>query len=393
MPIYSHSRLNTFENCPLKFRLHYIDKVETEVENSVEAFMGSCCHEVLEKLYKDLKFAKMNELKELLDFYNESWKKNWSDGIIIVRKEYTAENYRQMGEKFITEYYKRYHPFDSGKTIGIETRIMVKVGDYTIQGYVDRVSALPDGVYEIHDYKTSSSLPSQEDVDSDRQLALYSLAIKQMYKDCKKIVLVWHYLAFDKELRSERTDEELESLKKEVAELIAKIEKTKEFPAKQSALCDWCEFQSNCPNFKHLFELKEKDGNEYKNDSGLNLVNKFAQLKKEEEEVSLKLEKVKEALVEFAEKDGVNNVYGSEFIAWVKRYPRLGFPKKNDADREEFADVIKKLGLWDKLAQVDVYTLAKMINNGELHEDFVKVLERFTTKGSTVYVRLREKRN
>lgn len=50
MPIYSHSRLSTFEQCPNKYKLHYIDKVETEAEQSIEAFLGSRAHETLEKL-------------------------------------------------------------------------------------------------------------------------------------------------------------------------------------------------------------------------------------------------------------------------------------------------------------------------------------------------------
>ena len=64
MTIYSHSRLNTFEQCPQKFKLKYIDKVETDVEESVEAFLGSRAHETLEKLYRDLQYQKENILDD-----------------------------------------------------------------------------------------------------------------------------------------------------------------------------------------------------------------------------------------------------------------------------------------------------------------------------------------
>lgn len=50
--------------------------------------MGSLVHETLEKLYKDLKFQKLNTLKEVLDFYNSEWKKNWNDAIVIVKEQY-----------------------------------------------------------------------------------------------------------------------------------------------------------------------------------------------------------------------------------------------------------------------------------------------------------------
>jgi len=45
--------------------------------------------------------------------------------------------------------------------------------DYLIRGYIDRVTLVDSSRLEIHDYKTSNRLPSQEDVNTDRQLAFY----------------------------------------------------------------------------------------------------------------------------------------------------------------------------------------------------------------------------
>ncbi|MGZ3535802.1 MAG: PD-(D/E)XK nuclease family protein, partial [Thermodesulfobacteriota bacterium] len=115
MPVYSHSQLSTYETCPQKYKLSYIDKIEVETEG-IEAFMGSRVHEALEKLYRDLKVTKLNTLEELLHFYYQSWEKNWNDLIQIVRKNYSAQHYRQLGEKCITDYYERHCPFDHGKT-------------------------------------------------------------------------------------------------------------------------------------------------------------------------------------------------------------------------------------------------------------------------------------
>jgi ATP-dependent helicase/DNAse subunit B len=47
MPTYSHSRLETYQNCPRQYKLQYIDKVEVEERESVEAFLGSKVHETL----------------------------------------------------------------------------------------------------------------------------------------------------------------------------------------------------------------------------------------------------------------------------------------------------------------------------------------------------------
>ncbi|MDP2766040.1 MAG: PD-(D/E)XK nuclease family protein [Candidatus Methanoperedens sp.] len=69
MTVYSHSRLSAFENCPLQYRLRYVDKIKPDEALTIEAFMGSRVHEALEKLYKDLRLSKTNTLEELLSFY------------------------------------------------------------------------------------------------------------------------------------------------------------------------------------------------------------------------------------------------------------------------------------------------------------------------------------
>ena len=51
MVIYSHSRLSTFEQCPFKFKLRYIDKIIPEIENTIESFLGGIVHETLEWIY------------------------------------------------------------------------------------------------------------------------------------------------------------------------------------------------------------------------------------------------------------------------------------------------------------------------------------------------------
>lgn len=104
MTLFSHSRLATFENCRLKFKYRYLDKLKTETAQGIEAFMGSVVHLALEKLYKDIRFSKLLTVEELISYYNKEWKKQWSDDIIIVRKEYTQENYRAMGEGYIRDY-------------------------------------------------------------------------------------------------------------------------------------------------------------------------------------------------------------------------------------------------------------------------------------------------
>ncbi|GAG71644.1 unnamed protein product [marine sediment metagenome] len=195
----------------LKYKFNYIDKIKRE-EEGIEAFLGSCFHEVMEKIYKDLPFRKYS-LDELLAFYEDNWDKKYHDKIIIADNEREAKDYKEIGKKFIEDYYKRYYPFNQGKVLGIERWVIINLddkGEYKLKGIIDRLDQTKDGTYEIHDYKTSKSLPEQSKMDEDRQLALYQIGVQSMWNDVGSVELVWHYVTFDKEIRSKRTEEELD---------------------------------------------------------------------------------------------------------------------------------------------------------------------------------------
>jgi len=160
----------------------------------------------------------------------------------------------------------RHKPFDDN-TIAVEKEIIFNLdnnGNYKIRGFIDRlVYNLDTEEYEVHDYKTSNNLPRQKFLDKDRQLALYSIAIKELFGEEKKVILVWHYLSFNKKLHSKRTDEQLKQLKQETLELIKEIELTAEFSPKKSALCNWCEYKDICPAFGNKPPEKQSSLGEY----------------------------------------------------------------------------------------------------------------------------------
>jgi putative RecB family exonuclease len=100
MATYSNSKLSSYENCPYQYKLRYIDKVEVDVPTTIEMFLGDLVHRTMEKLYKDLQYQKINSKQELLSFFLDLWEKEYSEDILIVKKEYSTENYQKMGKKF-----------------------------------------------------------------------------------------------------------------------------------------------------------------------------------------------------------------------------------------------------------------------------------------------------
>ncbi len=250
MVIYSHSRLSTFEQCPYKFKLRYIDKIIPEIENTIESYLGGIVHETLEWVYIETKNGGVPTIDSMIVYYSELWEKEFKPETRIVRKNMSAKDYFNKGIKFLLDYYMRHSPFRDG-TIEVEKKIIIELDENSkLQGFIDRfVYNDENEEYEIHDYKTANSLPSREKIDSDRQLALYSIAIKEKYGYDKEVVLIWHYLAHDTKIVSRRTNEQLEELKVKIIELIRKVEATINFPPMKSALCGWCEYKNMCPKF------------------------------------------------------------------------------------------------------------------------------------------------
>ncbi len=251
VPVYSHSRLSAFEKCPLQYRFRYLDKIKRDTQG-IEAFMGNRVHEVLEKLYRDLLAARRPSLDELVALYHRNWEAEFSDKVKIVRTERTAESYRETGEDCIGKYYRRFEPFDQASTLGLEERVTVSMDEanrYRLQGYIDRLARAGDGVYEIHDYKTSASLPSDAHLRSDRQLTIYQMAVQKRFPDAREVRLIWHFLALDRTLTSGRTDDEVAQHRRQTIRLIDAIEAAKAFPSKVSSLCRWCDYMDICPEF------------------------------------------------------------------------------------------------------------------------------------------------
>ena len=401
MPVYSHSRLATYEKCPQQFKFRYIDRLKLpEVADGIEAFLGSRVHDVLEKLYKELILSKLNSLEDLLAYYESEWMKNWHENILVVKKEFTADHYRNAGRDSIKNYYQRYQPFQQDKTLATEILINFKIDNYTLQGYIDRLSQNRKGVYEVHDYKTSGSLPAQQKFGEDRQLALYQIGIKEKFKDAKNVKLIWHYLVFDKEFVSERTDAQLKDLKKEVVSLIKTIEKDTKFVPNESKLCDWCEYPEYCPARKHEYKVQDLPPNKYLKEKGVTLVNQYAAQKARIKELNTQvdalqeeLDLIAEAAIEYARKEEISRIAGSNCSISISTVTSLAFPLSGDEKRPQLEACIKKVGIWDKVSSLNLSRIEKLVTDEAVDVKVRKQLLKFAAEIEKTSVRLVKKKS
>jgi len=249
MTLYSYSRLETFEKCKLKFKYRYLDKIIPDIPKNIEAHLGTIVHETLEWIYTNIMKNIIPSLDDVIIYYSEKWTEKYELETLIVNKFMTEKDYFNKGVSFLIDYYFKHSPFNEN-TIAIEKRIEINLdetGEKKLVGFIDRLAHnIATNEMEIHDYKTANTLPTKEELERNRQLALYSIAIKEEFGKDKDVHLIWHYLAHNQKIDIKKTNEELENLKKEVITLINQIEQTTQFPPNPSKLCGWCEYKNIC---------------------------------------------------------------------------------------------------------------------------------------------------
>ncbi|RMF06500.1 PD-(D/E)XK nuclease family protein [Candidatus Woesearchaeota archaeon] len=386
MPTYSHSKINTFEQCSLKYKFRYIDRIPVEGGPGIEAFMGSMVHEALEELYEQVLNGKIPSEEEVVTRYKELWEehKEGEEELVIVKEGMSEDDYKNLGEEMLRNYYRRHYPFNDSKTIGLETQELLDLdGSRKYHIRIDRFAKKEDGTYEVHDYKTGGRLPRQEDIDQDTQLAMYSIWVREKYPDAKRVRLIWHYLKFEEDLETQKSPEELEKIKEEILEKIKKIEQAESFEPNVSALCNWCEYQEICPAWKHKFKQEEEEPEEEAL-NGKQLVDEYVEAKEEYDKLKDKLVELKKKIADYARKEGVTTVFGSRAKANVKETARYSWPPKNTEEREELKLALKEIQLYDKASDIDTTELTHLLE--ELPEEQAERIKEFAKLVKSVRV-------
>jgi len=240
--MYSHSKLWLYESCPEFYKLKYLDKKVPPMQTAMPLFLGTVVHEALEWLYHQIKHREV-QLDDLIEYFTEKWVASFDENIKIDNGDET-DNFNK-GIRFLVDYYTKNKPFNQ-KVIAIEHKILFPLdseGKYKIQGFIDRLDISEDGTYEVHDYKTNQSIKNKEQLDNDRQLALYDIGLRETFGKEIKVKLIWHFLNFNRDVTSERTKEQLDKLKENTLELIKKIENSEQWPACNGRYCDWCNYK------------------------------------------------------------------------------------------------------------------------------------------------------
>lgn len=161
----SSTKIDTYNSCPLKYRLKYIDKVPERKTRATGEF-GSIMHGILEE-YHGLETEDQTEEK-LYDLLE----KHWRDESFEYRQR--GEEFRKQGEELLSDYF-RFVMENPPNVIGREKAFAYTMDDINVKisGKIDRIDENGDSL-GIVDYKTSRK---KEKADKNIQMALYTEAL------------------------------------------------------------------------------------------------------------------------------------------------------------------------------------------------------------------------
>lgn len=245
---WSFSRLESFDQCPLGWKMKYIDCEEGE--SNAFAEYGSYVHKLLEEYLK-------GELSSLeLAFVYEN---GFDDA---VPTDFPPNKYVDMKESYFykgLEYFENFEDVlnDPYEVIGSEQKVNFQIGDNRFVGFIDLLAKDSDGKIIVVDHKSATLKWTKTGKVSKQSAEKLESYKRQLYLYCKALIdegiqpdyLCWNFFN-DKRIYKILFDpNEYEAALQWATETIDRIRATDEFEQHE----DWyfchniCDMRNLCP--------------------------------------------------------------------------------------------------------------------------------------------------
>jgi DNA helicase II / ATP-dependent DNA helicase PcrA len=229
----SASDIETYRTCPLKYKFARVFRIPSEP--TLNQRFGILVHQVLERYHQGAVTDSLDGLMGLLD---AGWRRGGFG---------TSEQERQLrakAEAAMRRYFERTRA-EPGEPVWFEKAFQFRLGAHTLRGRVDRVDRLPDGGFELIDYKTGrpkTAVQLREDV----QLALYAVGAREAW-DVDASRQSYLYVLDDAKVPLPSADVDREWITDTVFEVADGILSQGFEPTPSYAACSVCDYRIACP--------------------------------------------------------------------------------------------------------------------------------------------------
>jgi putative RecB family exonuclease len=247
----SPSRASDFMTCPLLYRYRTIDHLPEEP--SADALRGTLVHKVLEDLF-DLPAATRTP-EQARDLLVPTWEAllEAEPGLAELFTdegpevaEWLSSCRRVLDRYFTLEDPRRLEPAE--RELYVEALLDSRL---LLRGFVDRLDIAPDGAIRVVDYKSGRSPGEWFEAKALFQMKFYALVIWRT-RGVVPAMLQLVYLGNGEMLRYVPDEADLVATERKVEAIwkaIVSAQASGDWRPHRSRLCDWCSFQSLCPEF------------------------------------------------------------------------------------------------------------------------------------------------
>jgi DNA helicase-2/ATP-dependent DNA helicase PcrA len=232
----SASDLTLYLTCPLKYKFARVFGIPQEP--TINQRFGILIHNVLERFHKEPPEEEADGLRRLTGLFEVGWRRT---GFGSTDDEL---QFRDRAREALRLYWERERLAES-EPVWLEKKFDFKVGEHHVRGRVDRVDRLPEGDYELIDYKTGER-KSAEELESDLQLALYRLAAGEAWEIEAATGSYYYVLDADKVAAPTKPDD-AERVERTVLEVGEGILSQDFEPRPSPEVCGWCDYRLICP--------------------------------------------------------------------------------------------------------------------------------------------------
>lgn len=244
---YSFSRVKCFQQCPLRYRFRYIEG-RKEAFRSIESYLGSTVHDVLEWLYAQRDAGTEPDESAVLAEFARHWTEGRDRTVAIIRINNDDEEYVRLGREMLTRFFNETFTRDQSRTVSLEQRLSKRLSDAVLfTGFADRIGRTDKGRLFVIDYKTSKSEGDGSEFSEGLQAPLYAVCVLDHHDD-NEALAGYHYLRHGTTRWQLIDRDRAVQLVERFLELVREVESADDFPARPGVLCAWCGFNAICPS-------------------------------------------------------------------------------------------------------------------------------------------------
>ncbi len=352
----SYSDLQLFKDCPYLFK--YLRLERHVLPKSKEQILGTLLHTSFKEILEKVPY--FPPLTEILKNFDTRWQQ--SDLEKKTFDEHEAKTYLADAHRILRLLYDS-ETRRKTEVLALERGFELPIKDpktgttHLITGRIDRIDRLPDSSFLIVDYKTGRSLPNEESIKENLQLAVYHLALERLWPTLikrgeTKVEVALYYVRHGVPLRTSLTKASLAKAQGTILQLVREIEAS-DFAPKASTRCANFPYYLACPFYKDKFRTEKPkiaDGNEVPK-----VVKEFADLKKQEKTIKQRLVELSAMIQTYLNEQQLEAFFGDQ--AGIARQTRV----TSVFDPIALKKILEPLGRWSDVVTIDSAKLKELL--------------------------------